>query len=176
MHIWLAQPLLQQEADCAYPTTNLMWSSRSIVGIFPSLWGAMVPIWGASEMGDVQDGTVYIWNRPFGKMFWGYVNKLQSNYPRWTWNGLQRGAFTRHPLIVMIRIWSCAIHTWDVELSMFSFAGYLIQSVASCVVTEMDAMDSIVLSTCHACCTIQLLWHMLSPLHCPLQQHVYEWC
>jgi len=30
-------------------------------------------------------------------------------------------------------------------------------------------MDSIVLSTCDVCCTIQLLWHMLSPPCAPLQ-------
>jgi len=50
----------------------------------------------------------------------------------------------------------------------------MIEPVESCVLTEMDAMDSIVLSTCDACCTIQLLCHKLSPLHFPLQLPVYE--
>jgi len=38
----------------------------------------------------------------------------------------------------------------------------------------MDAMDSVVLSTCDAWCTIQLLYHMLSPLRVPLQLPAYE--
>jgi len=42
------------------------------------------------------------------------------------------------------------------------------------VLTEKDAMDSIVLSTPDACCTIQLLYHMLSPPHYPLQLPSYE--
>jgi len=48
-------------------------------------------------------------------------------------------------------------------LSMFSFVGYMIEHVESRVLSEMDAMESIVLSTCNACYTIQLLRHMLSP-------------
>ena len=50
----------------------------------------------------------------------------------------------------------------------------MIAPVESRVLTEMDAMDCIVLSTCDACCTIQLLRHMLSPLHFPLQLPAYE--
>jgi len=50
----------------------------------------------------------------------------------------------------------------------------MIEPVESRVLTEMDAMDSIVLSTCDACCTIQLLCHMFSPPHVPLQLPVYE--
>jgi len=45
----------------------------------------------------------------------------------------------------------------------------MIKPGESRALTEMDAMDSIVLSTCNACCTIQLLCRMLSPLHAPLQ-------
>jgi hypothetical protein len=45
----------------------------------------------------------------------------------------------------------------------------MIEPVECCALTEMDAMDSIVLSTSDACCTIQLLCHMLSLLHFPLQ-------
>jgi len=40
--------------------------------------------------------------------------------------------------------------------------------------TEMDAMDSIVLSTCDTCCTIQSLCHMLSPPDFPVQLPGYE--
>jgi len=51
----------------------------------------------------------------------------------------------------------------------------MIEPVESRVPTEMDAMDSIVLSTCDACCTIQLLCHMLPPPpHFPLQLPAYE--
>jgi len=45
----------------------------------------------------------------------------------------------------------------------------MLECVGSGVLTEMDAMDSIVLSTCDACCSIQLLCHMLSPPYYPLQ-------
>jgi len=50
----------------------------------------------------------------------------------------------------------------------------MIEPVESRVLTEKDAMDSIVLSTCDDCCTIQLLCYMLSPPHFPLQQSAYE--
>ena len=50
----------------------------------------------------------------------------------------------------------------------------MIDPVKCRVLTEMDAMDTIVLSTCDACCTIQLLCHMLAPPHCPLQLPAYE--
>ena len=50
----------------------------------------------------------------------------------------------------------------------------MIEPVESHVLTEMDATDSIVLSTCDACCTIQLLCHMLSPTHFPLKLPAYE--
>jgi hypothetical protein len=50
----------------------------------------------------------------------------------------------------------------------------MIETVASCVLTEKEAMDSIDLSTCNACCTIQLLCHMLSPPRFPLQLSACE--
>jgi len=50
----------------------------------------------------------------------------------------------------------------------------MIAPVESGVLIEMDAMDSIVLSTCDACCTNQLLCHVLSPLHFSLQLPAYE--
>ena len=50
----------------------------------------------------------------------------------------------------------------------------MIKPVDSHMLMEMDAMDSIVLNTCDACCTIQLLCHMLSPPHFPLQLPVYK--
>jgi len=50
----------------------------------------------------------------------------------------------------------------------------MIEPAESHVLTEMDAIDSIVLSTCDACCTIQLLCHMQSPPHVLLQLPAYE--
>ena len=50
----------------------------------------------------------------------------------------------------------------------------MIEPVESHVLSEKDGMDSIVLSTCDACCTIQLLCYMISPLRFPLQQPAYE--
>ena len=50
----------------------------------------------------------------------------------------------------------------------------MIEPVESRVLTEKDTMDSIVLSTCDACCTIQLLCHTLSPPYFPLQHPAYE--
>jgi len=49
----------------------------------------------------------------------------------------------------------------------------MIEPVESRLLTEKDAMDSIVLSTCDACCTIQLLCRMLSLTHYPLQLPAY---
>jgi len=74
----------------------------------------------------------------------------------------------------MIRFWSCPVHAGDADRSTVSFAGKMISPVESHVLTEMDAMDSIVLSTCDACCTIQLLCHMLSSPHFSLQLPAYE--
>jgi hypothetical protein len=50
----------------------------------------------------------------------------------------------------------------------------MIEPVERSLLSEKDAMDSIVLSTCDACCTIQLLCHLLSPQHFPLQLPAYE--
>jgi len=50
----------------------------------------------------------------------------------------------------------------------------MIEPVESRVLTAKDAMDYIVLSTCDACGTIQLLCHMLSPLCSPLELPAHE--
>jgi hypothetical protein len=50
----------------------------------------------------------------------------------------------------------------------------MIEPVESHVLSEMDAMDAIDLSTCDACCTIQLLCYMLSPPHFSVQIPAYE--
>jgi hypothetical protein len=46
---------------------------------------------------------------------------------------------------------------------MVLFPGLINEPVESRMLTEKDAMDSIVLITCDACCTIQLLCHTLPP-------------
>ena len=50
----------------------------------------------------------------------------------------------------------------------------MIESDESRVLTKMDSMDSIILSTCNACCIIQLLCHMLATSHFPLQLPTHE--
>ena len=50
----------------------------------------------------------------------------------------------------------------------------MIELVDSHALTEMNAMDSIVLSTFNSCCTIQLLCHMVSTPHILLQLPAYE--
>jgi len=50
----------------------------------------------------------------------------------------------------------------------------MIETVECSVLTGMDATDSIVLSTCDACGTIQMLYHMLSTPPFPLQLPAYE--
>ena len=50
----------------------------------------------------------------------------------------------------------------------------MIEPLERRVLTEKDAMESIVLSTCDAWCTIRLLCHMLSPPRFPLQLPAYE--
>ena len=50
----------------------------------------------------------------------------------------------------------------------------MIEPVESPVLTELDAMDSIVLCTCDACGTIQLPCRMICLPHFPLQLPSYE--
>ena len=50
----------------------------------------------------------------------------------------------------------------------------MFEPVESLLLTIKDAMDSIVLSTCDACCTIQLLCHMLFHPHYSLKLPAYE--
>jgi hypothetical protein len=45
----------------------------------------------------------------------------------------------------------------------------MIEPIESRVLTGKDALDTIVLSSCDACCTIQFLFPMLSLPHYPLQ-------
>jgi len=174
MHKWLAQSSLRQEVDRVYPTTNHPCLSRSRFEDPQSLRGAPVPNRGVPEKEDVLGGTGYIWKYPCSIMFQRYVSHLQSNYHRRARNRVQRGVFARHLQIGKIQFWSCPVHAWDDDLSRFSFAGWTIELAESRVRTDIDLMDSIVLSTCDACCTIQLLCHTLCPPHFPLQLPAHE--
>ena len=174
MYIWLAQLSLWQEVNSGYATTSRQYSSRCRFDDPQSQQGAPVQNLGVPEMGDVLGATEYIWKDPCSITFWRYVSHLQSNYHRWALNRVQRGAFAGHLQIGIIRFWNCPADAWDVDPSMFSLASWTTEPAECCVWTKMDAMDSIVLSTCDACCTIQLLCHMLFPPHFPLQLSAYE--
>jgi len=174
MHRWRAQSSLQQNVDPVYPITSHTCSSSCRFDDPHSQCGTPVPNWGVPAMGDVQRGTEYNWKYPWSIMFQRYVGHLQSNYHRQVWNRVQSGVFTGHLLIGMIPFCSCPVYAWNVDLSMFSFTGYTIESAESRVWTNKDGMDSIVLSTFDASCTMQLLCHMLPPPHCPLQLPAYE--
>jgi len=162
MHIWLAQSLLWQEVHLVYPTTNRLCSSRCRFDDPQSQGGVPVQNGCAPEMGDVPKGTGYIWKYPCSIMFRRYVSNLQSNCHHRAQNRVQRGPFEGHLPNGIIRFWSCPVHAWDVDQSRFSFAGWTSEPAESRVQTEMDTMDSIVLSTFDACFTIQLLCHTLS--------------
>jgi len=174
MYKWLSQSLLRQWAHLAcHSTTHPCWF-RCIFHGFPSPRGAPIQNWGAPDMWEVQKGTVYIWKYTCSIMLWRCVNDPQSNYYHQAWILVRRWVFAAHLPIGLILFWPCPVHAPDVDLSTFSFAGKMIEPVESSVLTEMDAMDSIILSTCDGCCTIQLLCHMLSPQHFPLQLSAYE--
>jgi len=107
-------------------------------------------------------------------MFWGWVNDLLSNCHGKARNQLEKGDVEEDMLIEVILFWSNSVCASDADLSMFSFAGYIIEPVESCILTELDAIDSIVLSTGDACWTIQLICHMLSSPDIPLQLPTYK--
>jgi len=120
-------------------------------------------------MWDVPKGTVYIWEYPWSIMFRRCVNDHQSNYHCWAWNRVQQGAFARHLPIEMTDFWWFPVHISDVDPSMFSFADKIIEPDEHWVLNEMDAMYSIVVSTCNASCANQLVCNMLFPMHLLLQ-------
>jgi len=102
------------------------------------------------------------------------VYDFQPNSRRQVWNQVQRGAFTGTLPIGKKWFLSCPVHASDVDWSKISYTGYIIEPVESHIWTRLDAMDSIALSTCNACCTIQLLCHSHSLQYCPLQRLRYE--
>jgi hypothetical protein len=116
--------------------------------------GAPAQNWGAPEIWDVRNGTVHIWQYHCSIMFRRYVNNVHANHHGQARNPVERGPFAGHLLIRMIWCWSCPVHNTDVNLSTFLFIGYMIEPVECRLLTEMDAMGSIVLGTCNACCTI----------------------
>jgi len=165
MHTCLAQSSLRQEVDRVYPTTNRPLGSRSWQDHPQSQCGPPVQNRGVPEMGDLLGGTGYSWKYPWSIMFQRYMSDLQSKVHRGARTRVQRGAFAGHLLNGIIPFWSCPVHAWDVDLSIFSFVGWTIEPTDSRVQIDMDAMNSIVLSSFDACCTIQLLCHTISPLH-----------
>ena len=98
----------------------------------------------------------------------------KSKYHRSAENPFHIGAFTEHLQIEMIRFWSCPVHASDADQSAFSCVGWMIEPVQSDVLTEQDAMDSIVLSTCTACRTIRSICQVVSRQRFPLQLPAYE--
>ena len=109
-------------------------------------------------------------------MFQRYAYELQSKRHYGARNWARRVAFAGNMLTQLIHFWSHPVQTTDVDLSTLSCTGEMINLVESRVLTEIDVMDFIVLSTCDVCCTIQLLCHLLSPLHFPLQLPAYKPC
>jgi hypothetical protein len=170
IHKWLAQATLQLEANLAYPTTTCMCSSRWIFGSVPSQQDALVHNRGAHEIGDVPKEIVFIWNYPGSIIFQRCAHDLQSHYHCGARDRVERGVFVEPLLIEIFRCWSCPVHTSDVDLSKPWCAGQMFEPVDSHVLTKKDAMHSIVLSTCDACCSIQLFSHILSRLQVPADE------
>ena len=79
-----------------------------------------------------------------------------------------------HLLNGMIGFCSWPVHAADLDQCRFRKAGYTTPPAESRMRTELDATDSIVLSTLDACYTIQLLCDTLSPQHFPLQLPAYD--
>jgi len=103
-----------------------------------------------------------------------FTSHIQSNYHCQARNWVQSGVCSGQLPIGTIWFSSCLVHTSDVDLSMFWFPGYAIERNESGVLTEINARHSIVLSSFDACSKIQLLCHLLSPLHFPLQLPAYK--
>jgi hypothetical protein len=97
------------------------------------------------------------------------MNDLQWNQQPRAGNQLERAAFTGHLQIVMNWFCKCLVHASDVDLLTFLVPSPMIVPVDSHVMTEIDAMDPIHLSTWTGGCTIQLLCHMLFSAYFPIQ-------
>ena len=87
-----------------YPTTNHLCSTLCIFGTILSLQDALVKHQGAPELGDVPSSTIYICKYPCSIMFRRYGNDLHSNYHREARNRVERGTFSGHLQIAMIRL------------------------------------------------------------------------
>jgi hypothetical protein len=165
---------LRQDTHWALPTTNHTCSACCSFADFSSVEDTLVQYQGAPDMEDVPKGNVKICKYHHSIMFQRYANNLQSNHRHQAQKWIHRDIFVEHLLIEMSQCWSYAVHTSDVALSMLLIAGWIIERGKRYMIAKCDAMDSNVLSTCSACCTIQLLCHMISPLHCPLQLPAFE--
>jgi len=103
MHICLAQPLVQQDANLAYPTANCPYSCCCIFVDYLSHCCAPVQNRGAPEMGEVPKGTVCDWRYPCSIMFQTYVKNPEFNYRTRAQSPVSRGAFAGHLPIELIR-------------------------------------------------------------------------
>jgi len=173
MQKYLPHSPLQQQAELASPTTNCPRWFCCIFGDLPSLRGALVPIWDAPEISDVQKWTVYIWKYADSIILWRYLNDPRSNFQCRAQNQVQSDTFARFLLIAMIYSRSDAVHLSDVDRFMLLFAGEMIGVFESRVLTEMDAIDCIAQNSCDAGCKIQLHCRMLFTSHFALQLPVY---
>jgi len=144
---------------------------------FWRLWhlrGTPVINWDTPELGDEPNRAVYIWKYHYSIMFQRHVNDLQSNYYCPAQNCMQRWAFLGHLQIPMSRFWWCPVHVLDNDPSIFSFTGEMNEPVECCLLTDMYAMDCLVLCSCNTYCTIRLCCNILSPMHFLLQLCAYE--
>jgi len=72
-----------------------------------------------------------------------------------------------HLAIGINQCWRCWANDEDVGQFWVSLTGYMIVHTEHCLVTNIDATDSIALSTCDVCHTIQLLCCTHSPPEIP---------
>jgi hypothetical protein len=85
-------------------TANCPGSSSGIIGDFQSLGCTPVQNPGAPEMGDMPQGTLYILKYTCSILFRRHASHHQSTNHRRAQNGVQRGRFTGHLLIGIIRL------------------------------------------------------------------------
>jgi len=173
MHKCLVQSSPQQEVDVGNSTTNTLYLSHCIFHNFSNLGDITVQNCGAPEMGDVSTESVWIWLHPSSKMFRRYVNHLLLNCHCPAPNHVQRGVYARPLLNWMIQLWSSLVLVRVAYQSGCWLAGYIVMPVKCGVRSEMDAKNSILLSTCNACNIIQLHCHTLFPSHFPHQLPPY---
>jgi len=162
MLTWLPQLLLLQEGNCVYPTTNWVYSCYCRFNDPQSQRGTPVKNQTVPPMVDVLTETVYIGNYHCRIMFHKNANHLHSHCLHWAWNQVQTEACPGYQAIEMIWFWSCRVHASDVELSTFTFGSRRFVLSETHMLTELNAMDSVVLSIFNAYCIMKLLCRRLA--------------